>query len=170
MTPSSSIQASRVQWMTDLIRLEIVLWDRIDARLKHAHDLPLAFFEALYFIGQARDASLRVGDLARALRITVGATSKLVDRVERAGLLRREPDATDRRASRVVLTDAGRNTLAGARTTYETELATVLGATLRADEQQQLHVLVTRLLAATTAEARDIRANAHSEACEAARR
>ena len=141
----------RIQWLSDLVRLEIALWDRIDARLKHAHDLPLAFFEALYFIGQSRDGSLRVGDLARALRVTVGGTSKLVDRVERAGLIRREADAADRRASRVALTDAGRRMLADASTTYEAELATVLDAELSTDEQQHLHHLVTRLLAATNA-------------------
>ncbi len=144
MTPPS-----RIPWLSDLIRLEIALWDQIDARLKQAHDLPLAFFEALYFIGQSRDGSLRVGDLARALRITQGATSKLVDRIERAGLIRRGPDADDRRACRVALTDAGTRTLADASTTYEAELATLLDATLSTDEQQRLHDLVTRLLAAT---------------------
>jgi DNA-binding MarR family transcriptional regulator len=140
---------SRIQWLSDLIRLEIALWDRIDTRLRQAHDLSLAFFESLYFIGHSRHGSLRVGDLARALRITVGATSKLVDRIERAGLIRRELDADDRRASRVALTDAGKRTLADARTTYEAEMATVLDVTLSMDEQQRLHDLVTRLLAAS---------------------
>jgi hypothetical protein len=54
---------SRIQWLSDLIGLEIALWDQIDTRLKQEHDLPLAFFESLYFIGQSRDGSLRVGDL-----------------------------------------------------------------------------------------------------------
>ena len=140
---------SRIQWLSDLIRLEIALWDRINARLRQEHDLSLAFFETLYFIGHSRDGSLRVGDLARALRITVGATSKLVDRIAAAGLIRRELDADDRRASRLVLTDAGKRKLADASTTYEAEMATVLNATLSTDEQQRLHDLVTRLLAAS---------------------
>jgi DNA-binding MarR family transcriptional regulator len=143
------IPPSRIQWLSDLIRLEIALWDRINIRLKYEHDLPLAVFEALYFIGQSRDGSLRVGDLARALRITVGATSKLVDRIEAAGLIRRELDADDRRASPVALTDAGKRQLADASKTYEAEMATVLDATLSTDEQQRLHGLVTRLLATT---------------------
>ena len=54
MTPPS-----RIQWLSDLIRLEIALWDRINARLKQKHDLPLAFFESLFFIGHSRDGSLR---------------------------------------------------------------------------------------------------------------
>ncbi|MFL5805941.1 MAG: MarR family winged helix-turn-helix transcriptional regulator [Roseiflexaceae bacterium] len=144
MTPPS-----RIQWLSDLIRLEIALWDQINTRLRQEHDLSLAFFESLYFIGHSRDGSLRVGDLARALRITVGATSKLVDRIKAAGLLRRELDADDRRASRVALTDAGKRQLADASTTYEAEMATVLDATLSTDEQQHLHDLVTRLFAAT---------------------
>lgn len=145
MTPPN-----RIQWLSDLIRLEIVLWERVNTRLKQEHDLSLAFFEALYFIGRAPGGSVRVGDLARALSITVGATSKLVDRVEAAGLLRRELDADDRRASRLVLTDAGARTLADTSPTYEAELAAVLDATLSADEQQRLHDLVRRLLAATS--------------------
>jgi len=139
---------NRIEWLRDLIGLEIVLWDRINARLKAQHDLSLAFFESLYFIGRTPDGSLRIGDLARALRITVGATSKLVDRIEAAGLIRRELDADDRRASRVALTEAGRQKLAESSTTYAAELATMLDATLSATEQQQLHTLVKRLLRA----------------------
>jgi DNA-binding MarR family transcriptional regulator len=42
---------------------------------------------------------LRVGDLARALSVTQGATRTLVDRIKAAGFIRRELDADDRRAS-----------------------------------------------------------------------
>jgi DNA-binding MarR family transcriptional regulator len=139
---------NRIQWLSDLVRVEIVLWDHINARLHQDHDLSLAFFETLYFIGHSPDGSLRVGDLARALRITVGATSKLIDRVEAARLIRRELDADDRRASRVVLSDAGKQKLAEASTTYTTALASLLDATLTADEQLLLHTLVRRLLTA----------------------
>jgi DNA-binding MarR family transcriptional regulator len=141
---------SRIQWLSDLIRLEIALWNQINTRLHQEHDLSLAVFESLYIIEPSRVGSFRVGDLARGLRITVGATSKLVDRIEAAELLRRELDADDRRASRVALTDAGTRTLADASTTYEAEMETVLDATLSTDEQQRLHDLVTRLFAATT--------------------
>src|SRR3954452_20953188 len=102
---------SGVAWATELIRLEIVLWERVDARLRESHELPLAFFESLLFISRAPQGSMRVGDLARALRVTVGGTSKLVDRIDRAGLIAREPDPDDRRASRVALTTAGKRKL-----------------------------------------------------------
>ena len=101
------------------------MWERIDARLRERHDLPLSFFESLYFVSQAPDGSLRVGDLASALRVTVGETSKLVDRIEQAGLVARSPDPNDRRAARVMLTRDGERQLGAAVETYEAEIANV---------------------------------------------
>ena len=137
---------SAVAWATDLIRLEIVLWDRVDARLREAHELPLAFFESLLFISQAPRGSMRVGDLARALRVTVGGTSKLVDRIGRAGLIVRETDPDDRRASRVVLTTVGKRKLTAALKTYEAEAGSILGSVLRPEEQLKMSDYVARLL------------------------
>jgi DNA-binding MarR family transcriptional regulator len=135
-----------VAWATELIRLEIAVWERIDTRLRESHELPLAFFESLLFISRASRGSMRVGDLARALRVTVGGTSKLVDRIERAGLIAREPDPDDRRASRVVLTTAGKRKLTAALKTYEAEVGSIVGGVLSPEEQQQMSDYVSRLL------------------------
>jgi DNA-binding MarR family transcriptional regulator len=143
---SGPARASGVAWASDLIRLEIALWDRVDARLRASHELPLAFFEPLLFVSRAREGSMRVGDLARALLLTVGGTSKLVDRIERVGFIAREPDPDDRRASRVALTTAGRRKLTAALKTYEAEMAGILGGALSPQEQQQMNVYVSRLL------------------------
>jgi DNA-binding MarR family transcriptional regulator len=137
-----------VAWGTDLVRLEIALWDRIDARLRESHELPLAFFEALLFISRAPGGSMRVGDVARALRVTVGGTSKLVDRVERAGLIARQADPDDRRASRVALTTAGKRRLTAAVKTYEAVVAGLVGGVLSRQEQRQMSDYVSRLLTA----------------------
>jgi DNA-binding MarR family transcriptional regulator len=135
----------RIEWLSDLVQLEIALWNRIDARLRAEHDLSLAYFWPLYMVGCSEDGSLRVGELATAIGATVGGASKLVDRIERGGLLRREPDAADRRASRVALTEDGRRRLVAAGATYEAEMATALDAALSADQQRCMHVLVRQL-------------------------
>jgi DNA-binding MarR family transcriptional regulator len=139
---------SGVAWATELIRLEISVWDRVDARLRESHELPLAFFEALLFISRAPRGSMRVGDLAQALRVTVGGTSKLVDRIEKTGLIAREPDPDDRRASRLVLTTAGKRKLIAAVKIYEAEVGSLLDGALRPTEQRQMSDYVSRLLAA----------------------
>jgi DNA-binding MarR family transcriptional regulator len=144
--PAQAGVVDGVALASDLIRLEIALWDRVDARLRGSHELPLAFFEGLLFISRAPGASMRVGDLARELRVTVGGTSKLIDRIQRAGLIARQPDPDDRRASRVVLTTAGKRRLTAAVKTYEAEVASVLGAVLGPEEQQQMNDYIARLL------------------------
>lgn len=47
-------------------------------------------------------------DLARALHVSPPTVTKMVGSLERAGLVRRHPDAADARLVRVELTDAGR--------------------------------------------------------------
>jgi DNA-binding MarR family transcriptional regulator len=136
-----------VAWATELIRLEIAVWDRVDARLRKSHELPLAFFEPLRLLSGAPEGGMRVGDLARDLRVTVGGTSKLVDRIERAGFLARQPDPDDRRASRVKLTAAGKRKLAAAVKTYEDEVAGILRGVLTVKEQRQMSDHLSRLLA-----------------------
>ena len=120
--------------------------ERVDARLRERHDLPLLFFESLRFISQAPDGSLRVGDHARALRVTVGATSKLVDRIESAGLIARQTEPLDRRAARVALTRCGERLLSTAAKTYEQDVAALADPVLSAGEQCEMHACVTRLL------------------------
>lgn len=93
---------------------------------------------------------MRVGDLSQALRVTVSGTSRLVDRIEQAGLLARQPDPDDRRAVRAALTPAGKRRLTAAIKTYEAGAAAILDAAVRPDEQQQMHDQVTRLLTTAT--------------------
>lgn len=105
----------------DLVRFEIELWDAIDARLRTAVELPLSWFEPMLIIDQLEGC--RVHDVAEALSITVGGTSKLVDRLEAAGLCRRRPNPDDRRSSLITLTPVGRQRLADAATEFDDELA-----------------------------------------------
>jgi DNA-binding MarR family transcriptional regulator len=64
-----------------LIRFEIELWNAVDARLRADCDLPLSRFAPMQVI--ARHGSCRVHDIADELSMTVGGTSKQVDRIER---------------------------------------------------------------------------------------
>lgn len=75
----------------------VKLWDAIDARLRSECDLQLAWFEAMQLLDRLPEA--RVQDIAAEFSITVGGTSKVVDRVEAAGLCRRRPNPNDRRSS-----------------------------------------------------------------------
>ncbi|HWD78339.1 MAG TPA: MarR family transcriptional regulator [Kribbella sp.] len=130
-------------FFTDLVRLETRLYNALDRRLKDEHELPLGQFEFLRFIDAHGTA--RVYDLAREIAITVGATSKAVDRLEAAGRIRRTANPSDRRSSLVELTADGRRALEAATPTVEAELRTWVGSVLPASAVSQLATSVSML-------------------------
>jgi DNA-binding MarR family transcriptional regulator len=140
-TPSGA--SSRVEpaaLFSDLVRLETELWDLVDGRLRRDHDLPLSWFEPLQVMDRVPDC--RVADVAEALSITVGGTSKLVDRLERAGLCARRPNPGDARSSLLALTSDGRRRLGAARGSFEDELEAWLGAALSPERLDSLAATV----------------------------
>ncbi|CAM4043529.1 MarR family winged helix-turn-helix transcriptional regulator [Janibacter anophelis] len=71
------------------------------------HDLSPHEMRALR-VAAERDAAPRLRDLAEALRIAPRSVTDVVDALEAKGYVTRQPDPTDRRASIVVVTEAGR--------------------------------------------------------------
>ena len=69
-------------------------------------DLTLTQWRAIVTIGQSLDG-LRISELARRFHVTVPATSRLLRRLERRGLIELRADETDGRARRARLTDDG---------------------------------------------------------------
>ena len=80
---------SRYEVFFNLTRLEIELWERVDQALRAECGVPLGRLEALLVLD--RLGPCRVQDVSRELAITVGGTSKLIDRVEASGHCRRTP-------------------------------------------------------------------------------
>jgi DNA-binding MarR family transcriptional regulator len=76
--------------------------------------LPRAEFDALLRLARSDRGRLRLNDLATQLDLSNSGTSRLVDRLVRRDLVRREACATDRRGSFAVITDAGRSLVEGA--------------------------------------------------------
>lgn len=128
---------------SDLIRLETDLWDLVDARLRRDHDVALSWFEPMQVIDSI--PGCRVVDIAEALSITIGGTSKLVDRIENAGWCRRSANPVDGRSSTIQLTRAGRRLLVAARRTLTDEIGIRLGEPLSTSELQLFAQTVRKL-------------------------
>lgn len=79
------------------------------------HDgFPLTWFDVLSRLSDAGPAGLRMQELEELALFTRGGLTRLVDRIEATGLVRREPVPGDRRGVRVVLTADGRDRYAAA--------------------------------------------------------
>jgi DNA-binding MarR family transcriptional regulator len=91
------------------------------------------------------------GELAKWSRLTTGAMTNRLDRLEADGLVRRLPDPSDRRGVIVELTDEGRDLWqrsVGAQAAKEQFVADALNAT----ERRQLNTLLRRLVLRTARE------------------
>jgi MarR family transcriptional regulator, organic hydroperoxide resistance regulator len=131
---------------SELIRFETELWNAVDARLRADCDLPLSRFEPMQLI--ARRDACRVQVIAGELAITVGGTSKLVDRIEASGHCRRRANSEDRRSSIIELTPSGRCLLVKATEVFEEELQARLGSALSDYALQQFAATITKLRSA----------------------
>jgi DNA-binding MarR family transcriptional regulator len=69
------------------------------------YDLSFPDFVVLELCGRG---PARASEVARAIGLTAQGTTDALDRLEKRRLIRRAPDATDRRAVQVSLTPAGR--------------------------------------------------------------
>lgn len=127
----------------DLVRFETQLWDVVDAELRAAHDLPLTWFEPMGVVRRTPDC--RVMDVAEASSITVGGASKLVDRICAARLALRTPHPDDGRSSIIALTDAGRQLLEAAESTFRNTLGERLGGVLAPQTLAQFAATIATL-------------------------
>jgi DNA-binding MarR family transcriptional regulator len=109
-----------------VVRLETTLWNLVERSLSEEGEAGLGTFLALQILDR-HDGSGRVQDLSRELSITVGAASKVVDRLERAGLAVRRPQPDDRRSSLVALTVDGERAVAAGRVVVQRVITTVFG-------------------------------------------
>ena len=87
------------------------LTERINAELEQEAGLPLSWFEALAKLSWAPESCARMGALADDLLLSRGGATRLIARMEEAGLVRREIPATDRRATYAHVTEKGQAAL-----------------------------------------------------------
>jgi MarR family transcriptional regulator, 2-MHQ and catechol-resistance regulon repressor len=71
------------------------------------HGLAPAEFEVLVRIARTRGQALRMSDLAAQTLLTTSGITRVVDRLERDGLVDRRPCPTDRRGALAAITPAG---------------------------------------------------------------
>ena len=80
---------------------------RVSADLVAAGLPELAWYDVLWALYRQADRRLRVNELAREVVLSPTGMSRFVDRLEQAGVVRREADPGDRRALQVVMTKQG---------------------------------------------------------------
>lgn len=112
-------------------------------RVQHTTTLPR--FDVMAALWRRRDG-LAMSELSRALLVSNGNATAVVDRLEREGLVLRTPMATDRRTVRATLTDEGARQFEGMAAAHEREV-NALFSRLDADDLDQLRAILQKALA-----------------------
>jgi DNA-binding MarR family transcriptional regulator len=109
------------------------------ARLAQAPAVPPTQLRVLTIVARSRQTNM--SRLAEALGVVPSSASRLCDRLEATGLLRRVPDPRDRREVRLLLTPAARRLLEELRERRRAALADVLDRMTPAGRQDLIRAL-----------------------------
>jgi DNA-binding MarR family transcriptional regulator len=123
-----------------MLRVHSALVKALDTELVEAHGLSLSSYEVLISLEAAPGRRLRMSELADSVLLSRSGMTRLVDRLERDGLLRRDQCTDDGRGWFAVLSDRGSELLAQARATH---LAGVRERFLRHFGEVELQELAT---------------------------
>jgi len=101
-----------------LLRVHAALTQELDAELRAEHGLPLSSYEVLLLLADSPDGQRRMSELAASALLSRSGLTRLVDRLERSGLIERRRCPDDARGWFAAITPDGRRAFRRARPTH----------------------------------------------------
>jgi DNA-binding MarR family transcriptional regulator len=135
------------RWMPtwlDFIRTHSRLWDQVETQMRKDHGLTMARYDVLATLMNA-GGHMGLSDLAASTVLTPSGISKLLDRMEHSGLVRREPDPVDARSAFAAITPRGRSLAKQARDAHHEFLKHIFGDKLDDRDLADLTRIMSRI-------------------------
>jgi DNA-binding MarR family transcriptional regulator len=147
MTRNPSDAVTRA-WVR-LMRAREAVLGAIEADLKAAGVVPLAWYDVLLELTREKGGRLRPADIERKILLPQYSLSRLIDRLEREGFVARTPHEDDARGQWIAITERGRAAQARAWKVYAKSIQKHVGEKLDDKSAAQLAGLLERLMAAS---------------------
>jgi len=144
MTSQAPLKPAVVAWLR-LLRGHAALRRVLDAQLQASHRLTAVGYEALLLLSRAEGGVLRRVDLARGVGLTASGVTRLLDGLERDGLVEKRICSADARVSYAALTEAGAARLEAASCSHSGSVRTLFEERYTAEELETLAELLDRL-------------------------
>lgn len=128
-----------------LIGAHATLTRELSAQLVEAHGLTLNEYEVLLLLARAPDNRMRRIDVAGEVRLSPSGVTRMLDRLEKAGLVEKGTCVTDARITYAVLTEAGMTKLRECSRDHFAAVERLLGERLAGGELASLADLLGRL-------------------------
>ena len=145
--PDAAVQLSDDQvaaWRA-FVRAQSVVLDVLARELEAERQMPLTFYDVLVHLSEAPEGRLRMRELAGAVLLSRSGLTRLVDRMEHAGLVSREACPSDRRGAYAAITGAGRAALRSAWPVHARGVEEHFVRHLTPEEIEVLRVALTRI-------------------------
>jgi DNA-binding MarR family transcriptional regulator len=142
LKPSENAVGAWVQ----LIRTEQTILSRVEADLKEQGFPPLEWYDVLYELDQVPGGRVPQAHVQSRVLLAQYNLCRLVDRLEREGLVHRQPSPADGRSNLLVITDKGRQLRERMWPAYAAAIQNHLGSRLSCEEARQLASLLGRLV------------------------
>jgi DNA-binding MarR family transcriptional regulator len=145
LSTQRSLEPPLETWV-NFLRAHASLTRALSARLEAEHRLTLRDFDVLAQLAYAPGRQLRRVDLARSVLLSPSGVTRLLDGLERSGLVEKGTCESDARVTYAVLTEAGLETFRAARRTHLLDVDQLFHSRYDAAERDQLASLLARLL------------------------
>ena len=120
---------------------------RLAEQMMRDHQLPLEWFDVLVHLADVPGMRLRQRALRDRLLLSESGVSRLLVRMERAGLITRAAADEDRRGVEIALTERGRSALLAATASHLRLVASLFTSRLTASDRVALRRVLSKLLA-----------------------
>ncbi|HEX6538727.1 MAG TPA: MarR family transcriptional regulator [Candidatus Dormibacteraeota bacterium] len=132
-------------WLS-LVRVLIWLPWSIDQQLQRDSKLRMVEYQVLAMLSEHENWTTHMSALAEVTNASLSRLSHVVERLEKRGLVRREPDPTDGRFTNAILTDLGYATLAEAAPGHVTHLRSIVIDALSPEQLRRLGSASQRIM------------------------
>ncbi len=143
--PQNALTPEQLRAWRGLLRAHACLAKRLDAELERAHRLPMSSYEVLHHLKEAPGERMRMCDLAEHAQLSRSGLTRMVDRLEREGLLARCSCDHDARGAYACLTGLGRERLEAARVTHRAVIREQFFSHFSGVELEQLAEMLERI-------------------------
>ena len=150
LTTQELSETTQTTWVR-FLRAHAALTRELGARLEAEHGLTMSDFDVLIQLYHAPEHAMRRIDIARQVLLTASGITRLLDGLERCGLVAKKACDGDARVTYAVLTPEGLRKVEAARESHSADVDELFGAALTPQEREQLGELLSRLPLAPTA-------------------
>jgi DNA-binding MarR family transcriptional regulator len=133
-------------WLSFVRLLTWLPWS-IDQQLQRDSGLRMVEYQVLAMLSESSERTMRMSSLAEVTNASLSRLSHLVDRLEKRGLVRREPDSVDGRFTNAILTEKGLTTLAAAAPAHVNHVRSLVIDVLTPEQLRRLGRDAARIMA-----------------------